>query len=59
MYYLQEVYMDSKAKRYLIGGVILLSIGITMLMTRAMSKPVAYGDIVLAIVFFALSLRKD
>ena len=49
--------MKDNAKTNLIFGVIFLVIGITMLMTGAVSKTMAYGDIVLAFVFFAMSAR--
>jgi len=47
--------MKDKHKTYLILGVVFLALGITMLMTGAVSRPIAYGDIVLAIAFFVLS----
>ena len=50
--------MESKAKRYLILGIVFLAIGITMLMNGGISRTIAYGDFVLAFAFFALSLRK-
>lgn len=49
--------MKDNAKTNLIFGVIFLVIGITMLMTGAVSRTMAYGDIVLALVFFAMSAR--
>jgi len=53
----REVTMKDNAKTNLIFGVIFLVIGITMLMTGAVSRTMAYGDIVLALVFFAMSAR--
>ena len=47
--------MKAKAKRYLIIGVVILAVGITMLMTGAVSRPIAYGDFVVAFVFLAMS----
>lgn len=49
--------MKDKTKRYLILGIVFLAVGITMLMTGAVSRTMAYGDFVLAIVFFGLSAR--
>ncbi len=49
--------MEDEATRYLILGVVFLAVGITMLMTHAVSSVIAYGDIVLAIVFFVFSAR--
>lgn len=49
--------MKSNVKTYLILGVVFLSVGITMLMTGAVSRTIAYGDFVIAFVFFALSHR--
>lgn len=49
--------MKDEATRYLILGVVFLAVGITMLMTHAVSSVIAYGDIVLAIVFFVFSTR--
>ena len=49
--------MKDKAKRYLIFGIVFLAIGITMLVTGAVSRTIAYGDFVIAFVFFALSSR--
>ena len=51
--------MKGKANKYLILGVVFLAVGITMLMTKAVSRPIAYGDLVLAFAFFAMSVRKD
>lgn len=48
-----------KVNRYLIFGIVFLAIGITMLVTGAVSKAMAYGDIVLAAVFFSLSTRAN
>ena len=47
------------AKTYLILGIVFLAVGITMLMTGAVSKTMAYGDIVFAAVFFALSTKAN
>ena len=49
--------MKDRGKWYLILGIVFLAAGITMLMTGAVSRTMAYGDFVLAIVFFGLSLR--
>lgn len=49
--------MKDEATRYLIFGVVFLAVGITMLMTHAVSSVIAYGDLVLAAVFFAFSAR--
>lgn len=51
--------MKNKANIYLILGVVFLAVGITMLMTGAVSRTMAYGDIVFACVFFALSRRES
>ena len=50
--------MKNKVKRYLIFGILFLAIGITMMMTGAVSRTMAYGDFVLAMVFFAFSARE-
>ena len=47
-----------KGNRYLIFGIIFLAIGITMLMSGG-SRPMVYGDFVLAFAFFALSGREQ
>ena len=47
------------AKTYLILGVVFLAVGITMLMTGAVSRTMAYGDLVLAVVFFGYSVRES
>ena len=49
--------MKSNGKTYLILGVVFLAIGITMLMTGAVSKTMAYGDLVFAAVFFVFASR--
>lgn len=49
--------MKDKANKYLILGVMFLAIGITMLMTGGGSRTIAYGDFVLAFVFFGFSMR--
>jgi hypothetical protein len=46
-----------KGNKYLIFGIVFLAIGVTMLMTGAVSRTMAYGDLVLAAAFFALSTR--
>ena len=51
--------MKINANKYLIIGIVLLAVGLTMLMTGAVSKPIAYGDFAAAIVFFVLALRDD
>ena len=48
-----------KGKKHLILGIVFLAVGITMLMTGAVSKTIAYGDFVIALAFFALSARSD
>ena len=47
------------AKTYLIIGVVFLAVGITMLMTGAVSRTMAYGDFVLAAVFLGYSVRES
>ncbi len=49
--------MKGNAKTYLILGIVFLAVGITMIMTNAVSRTMAYGDIVLALAFFVLSAR--
>ncbi len=49
--------MRGNPKTLLILGIVFLVIGITALLTKAVSRPIAYGDFVLAIVFFVLSTR--
>ena len=49
--------MKDEAKKYLILGIVFLVVGITMLMTGAVSRTMAYGDFVLAFAFFALSAK--
>lgn len=51
--------MKGKAKTFLILGIVFLVIGIIMLMTSAVSRTIAYGDIVLALVFLAISTRES
>ena len=51
--------MKNKTKRYLILGIIFLALGITMLMTGAVSRTMVYGDFVFAISFFGMSLRAN
>ena len=51
--------MKINANKYLVIGIVLLAVGLTMLMTGAVSKPIAYGDFAAAIVFFVLALRDD
>ena len=51
--------MKDKAKRYLIFGIVFLAIGITMLMSGAVSRTMAYGDFVLAVVFFGMAARAN
>lgn len=51
--------MKDKGKTYLILGVLFLAMGITFLMTGTVSKPMAYGDFVLAACFFALSAKEN
>ena len=49
--------MKDRNKLYLILGIVFLAVGIIMLLTGAVSRTMAYGDFVLAAVFFGLSLR--
>ena len=35
--------MNANAKMYLILGIVFLAVGVTMLMTAAVSRPIAYG----------------
>ena len=49
--------MRGNPKTLLILGIVFLVIGITALVTGAVSRTIAYGDFVLAFVFFALSSR--
>ena len=49
--------MKDRNKLYLILGIVFLAAGIIMLLTGAVSRTMAYGDFVLAAVFFGLSLR--
>ena len=51
--------MKDNAKKYLILGIVFLAIGITMLMTGAVSRTIAYGDFVLAFAFLAMSARAN
>ena len=51
--------MKGNSNKYLILGIVVLAVGITMLITKAVSRPVACGDIVLAFLFFAMAMRKD
>ena len=51
--------MKGRGRTYLILGIVFLAMGITMLMTGAVSRPIAYGDFVLAFVFFAYSARES
>ena len=51
--------MKDKTKRYLILGIVFLAVGITMLMTGAVSRTIAYGDFVFAIIFFGMSVRAN
>ena len=49
--------MNGNARTYLILGIVFLAVGITMLMTGAVSRTIAYGDFVLAFVFLGMSAR--
>ena len=49
--------MKGNAKVYLILGIVFLVLGIIILLTSALSRTMAYGDIVFAIVFFGLYAR--
>ena len=51
--------MRGKANTYLILGIVFLAVGITMLITGAVSRPIAYGDFVLALAFFGRSVRES
>ena len=44
-------------KTHLVLGIVFLAIGVTMLMTGAVSRVMAYGDLVFAAVFFALATK--
>ncbi len=55
----QLLQMKDKSNKYLILGIVFLSIGITMLMTKAVSSPIAYAGLALAFTFFEMSMRKD
>lgn len=44
---------------FFILGIVFLAVGITMLLTGAVSKTMAYGDFALACVFFALSIHEN
>ena len=47
--------MKGNAKTHLILGIVFLAVGITMLLTGAVSRTMAYGDFVLALAFFILA----
>ena len=51
--------MKDKAQTYLILGIVFLVVGITMLMTGAVSRTIAYGDFVLAFVFFGAARQQS
>ena len=51
--------MKIDANKYLIIGIVLLAVGMTMLMMGAVSRPIAYGVLAAAFVFFALAMRDD
>ncbi len=53
----EDFFMKKQAKIYLILGILFLVLGILFLVTGAVSRTMAYGDFVLAIVFFGLSAR--
>lgn len=53
-----ELNMKNQSRTYLILGIVFLAVGITILMTGALSRTMAYGDFVIALAFFALSTRK-
>ena len=50
--------MKINNKNYLIFGIVFLAIGITLLMTKTLSRTMAIGDLVIAFAFFALSTRE-
>ena len=47
----------SKAKQYLLLGILFLALGTMMLFSGSVSSTIAYGDFVFAIVFFGMSAR--
>ncbi|MBQ3757056.1 MAG: hypothetical protein II873_08075 [Oscillospiraceae bacterium] len=47
----------SKAKQYLLLGILFLALGTMMLFSGSVSRTIAYGDFVFAIVFFGMSAR--
>ena len=51
--------MDNMAKRYPIIGIVFLIIGIRLLITGAVSRVMAYGDFIIAFVFFNMSARAN
>ena len=53
----EVINMRGNPKTLMILGIVFLVIGITALVTGAVSRPIAYGDFVLAIVFLMLSRR--
>ena len=48
----------SKAKQYLLLGILFLALGTMMLFSGSVSSTIAYGDFVFAIVFFGMSARE-
>ena len=47
----------SKAKQYLLLGILFLALGTMMLFSGSVSRTIAYGDFVFTIVFFGMSAR--
>lgn len=49
--------MKNNGKLYLILGTVFLCVGITKLMTKAVSSVIAYGDFVIAVAFYVLAAK--
>ena len=49
--------MKDKAKQYLLLGIVFLAAGIIVLLSGSVSRTIAYGDFVFAIVFFGMSAK--
>ena len=47
----------SKAKQYLLLGILFLALVTMMLFSGSVSSTIAYGDFVFAVVFFGMSAR--
>ncbi len=46
-----------KARQYLLLGILFLLVGMTMLLSGTVSRTIAYGDFVFALVFFAMCAK--